>query len=138
MKSPVGSKYKLPETTLALTTTTTVEPSTIKTIDHVRYYIESKYYIECLIYNYTTELILTILQNKFIWSCSFDDIITLKGTFCDLEYPLSEDSHRFQWKLLDGATPSRPTGPETGVRGNGFYIYLEASRKEKGDYALLV
>ena len=38
MKSPVGSEYKLPETTPVLTTTTTAEPSTIKTIDHVIYF----------------------------------------------------------------------------------------------------
>ena len=48
------------------------------------------------------------------------------------------DPHRKQWSLRTGPTPSRPTGPDAGVGGKGYYIYLEASMRQRGDYAQLV
>ncbi|KAK2175032.1 hypothetical protein NP493_756g00046 [Ridgeia piscesae] len=33
----------------------------------------------------------------------------------------------FDWTLRSGSTPSSDTGPDSGVGGYGYYIYIEAS-----------
>ena len=40
----------------------------------------------------------------------------------------------FDWSIRNVATPSRDTGPSSDHTGDGgYYLYIEASRKDQGD-----
>ncbi|KAK2188834.1 hypothetical protein NP493_122g04004 [Ridgeia piscesae] len=71
---------------------------------------------------------------KTSWQCDFEGSAG-EGSTCDM-VQCREDT--FDWTLKKGATPSRPTGPDSGYRGK-YYIYIEASRPRKyGDRAIML
>ena len=57
---------------------------------------------------------------------------------CGLKTPTYDTKRGFAWKLQTGKTPSRPTGPDAAVGGVGYYIYLEATGRNKGDFVQFV
>jgi hypothetical protein len=59
-----------------------------------------------------------------VWRCTFDDTVTKKGNLCGMTQSTDDD---FDWTLWSGSTPSSDTGPDSGVGGYGYYIYIEAS-----------
>ncbi|XP_073258031.1 MAM and LDL-receptor class A domain-containing protein 1-like [Porites lutea] len=73
-------------------------------------------------------------QEKFdaglIGNCTFDEGV------CEWRNDHNDD---FDWQLIEGATPSRETGPTAGYNGEGQYLYVESSEpRAVGDKAVLV
>ena len=66
------------------------------------------------------------------WACKFE---TEEGasTLCDFDQERTVDV--FDWTLMHDGTPSGFTGPDFAYNGN-YYIYTEASHRNKGDDAM--
>ena len=71
-------------------------------------------------------------ERKIIsWQCDFEGSAG-EGSTCDM---VQSREDTFDWTLKKGATPSRPTGPDSGYRGK-YYIYIETSHRKYGDRAM--
>ena len=54
-----------------------------------------------------------ILLHSLLGNCTFDEGV------CEWRNDLNDD---FDWQLIEGATPSRETGPTAGYNGEGFRL----------------
>ncbi|KAI0225937.1 Zinc metalloproteinase dpy-31 [Lamellibrachia satsuma] len=70
----------------------------------------------------------------FSWQCDFEGS-SVEGSTCDM---VQSKEDNFDWTLKTGATPSRPTGPDSAYSGK-YYIYIEASNPRRyGDRAVML
>ncbi|KAI0225936.1 Zinc metalloproteinase dpy-31 [Lamellibrachia satsuma] len=70
----------------------------------------------------------------FRWQCDFEGS-SGEGSTCDM---VQSKEDNFDWTLKTGATPSRPTGPDSAHSGK-YYIYIETSNPRRyGDRAVML
>ncbi|KAK2188835.1 hypothetical protein NP493_122g04028 [Ridgeia piscesae] len=71
---------------------------------------------------------------KISWRCDFEGSAG-EGSTCDM---VQSREDTFDWTLKKGATPSRPTGPDSAYSGN-YYIYIETSNPRRyNDRAIML
>ena len=63
------------------------------------------------------------------FSCSFDE------SMCGFNQ--MKDSDIFEWSWQTGPTPTTGTGPDGDINGNGAYVYIESTRRNLLDRAVI-
>jgi len=66
---------------------------------------------------------------NYSWSCDFENA---QNPFCGM---ILSPLGIFNWTRYTGKTPSAMTGPSSAESGL-WYIYIEASDRNLGDYAM--
>ena len=68
-------------------------------------------------------MLYSYIYAAFMWQCDFE-VNRGAASWCSME---QNPGNNFRWRLIEGATPSVDTGPESASSGR-YYIFAEASQ----------